>query len=323
MKALMYIGDQQMEVREINAPDGAFLVKVLGCTVCGTDLKTWKQGHPYFKPPTILGHEFYGRVERAPEESGYKPGDYVVVAPYGECGECEMCRSGVPQLCENKDYVETGAFCEMIEVPLSFVERGVIKLEGPDYVYALTEPLACVLTALDQLEIRPSDKVLIVGGGPMGTLAAMTLLEQGVDVRVGEINPKRQDKLREWGIPCETTDHWYAQEKYDKIVVAVNVPALIEEAVRKVKSGGKVHVFAGLPSDTELKIPAKDLHYRFVQIMGCSGFAIPAFRRAFAMIKKNPARYQALITHRFPLEKGQEAMETLAKGEAFKIMIEP
>ena len=105
------------------------------------------------------------------------------------------------------------------------------------------------LTALDQLEIRPSDKVLIVGGGPMGTLAAMTLLEQGVDVRVGEINPKRQEKLREWGIPCETTDHWYAQDKYDKIVVAVNVPALIEEAVRKVKSGGKVHVFAGLPSD--------------------------------------------------------------------------
>lgn len=323
MKALMYIGEQKMEVQEIRKPDGPFLVRVLGCTICGTDLKTWKQGHPYFKPPTILGHEFYGQVEKAPEETGYKPGDYVVVAPYGECGECEMCRSGVPELCENKDYVETGAFCEMVEVPLSFVERGVIKLEGPDYVYALTEPLACVLTALNQLEIKPEDHVLIVGGGPMGTLAAMTLLEDGIRTCVGEINPIRQNKLREWGIPCDTTDNWYAQEAFDKIIVAVNVPALIEEAVSKVKSGGKVHVFAGLPSDTVLQIPAKALHYRFVQIMGCSGYAIPSFHRAFAMIRKNPARYQALITHRFPLEKGQEAMETLARGEAFKIMIEP
>ena len=323
MKALMYIGDQQLEVQEIPKPDGPFLVKVLGCTICGTDLKTWKQGHPYFKPPTILGHEFYGQVEKAPEESGYRPGDYVVVAPYGECGECEICTSGVPELCENKDYVATGAFCETVEVPLSFVDRGVIRLDGPDYVYALTEPLACVLTAINQLEIKASDRVLIVGGGPMGTLAAMTLLEQGVDVAVGEINPDRQSKLREWGIPCDTTDHWYAGEKFDKIIVAVNIPALIVEAVNQVKSGGKVHVFAGLPSDAVLPIPAKALHYRFVQIMGCSGFAIPTFRRAFEMIKKNPARYQPLITHRFPLEKGQEAMQTLAKGEAFKIMIEP
>ena len=323
MKALMYTGLQQMEVQEIEKPDGPFLVRVLGCTVCGTDLKTWKQGHPYFKPPTILGHEFYGQVEKAPEESGYKPGDYVVVAPYGECGECEMCRSGVPELCENKDYVETGAFCETVEVPLSFVERGVIRLDGPDYVYALTEPLACVLTALNQLQIRKDDKVLIVGGGPMGTLAAMTLLEKGVDVRVGEINPKRQEKLREWGIPVDTTDALYAAASFDKILVAVNVPALIEEAVGKVKSGGKVHVFAGLPSDTVLQIPAKALHYRFVQIMGCSGYALPAFHEAFSMIRKNPARYEALITHRKKKEKGQEAMEMLARGEAFKIMIEP
>lgn len=323
MKALMYIGDQQMEVREIPKPDAPFLVKVLGCTVCGTDLKTWKQGHPYFKPPTILGHEFYGQVEKAPEETGYRPGDYVVVAPYGECGECEMCTSGVPELCENKDYVTTGAFCETVEVPLSFVARGVFKLDGPDCVYALTEPLACVLTAIGQLQIGPSDHVLIVGGGPMGTLAAMTLLESGVSVCVGEINPDRQAKLREWGIPCDTTNVWYAKEKFDKIIVAVNIPSLIVEAVDRVKSGGKVHVFAGLPSDTVLPIPAKALHYRFVQIMGCSGFALPAFNRAFGMIKQNPARYLPLITHRFPLEKGQEAMEMLARGEAFKIMIEP
>ncbi|MBR6704753.1 MAG: alcohol dehydrogenase catalytic domain-containing protein [Lachnospiraceae bacterium] len=323
MKALMYVGTGQMEVQEIPKPEGDFLVKVLGCTVCGTDLKTFLHGHPFFKPPTILGHEFYGRVEKAPAESGYRPGDYVVVAPYGECGHCEKCEAGLPQLCDNKDYVETGAFCEYVTVPLSFVPRGVIKLEGPDYVYALTEPLACVLTAIEQLEITEKNSVLVIGGGPMGTLAAMTLLEKGIKVRVAEINPIRQEKLRGWGIPCDTSEVCYAEDKYDRIIVAVNVAPLIEEAVTKVKAGGRVHVFAGLPSDTKLSIRAYDMHYRFVQLMGCSGFALPAFHRAYEMIRKNPARYQALITHRFPLEEGQKAMETLSRGEAFKIMIEP
>ena len=323
MKALMYVGEQKLEVQEVKKPEGAFIVKVEGCTICGTDLKTYLHGHPYFKPPTILGHEFYGRVEKAPAESGYKPGDYVVVAPYGECGTCEKCQAGLPELCEHKDYVETGAFCEYVEVPLSFVERGVIRLNGPEYVYALTEPLSCVLTAINELEVRDTDHVLIIGGGPMGTLAAMTLADRGVAVRVAELNPDRRRILNSWGITCALTEECYAADRYDKIIVAVNVPALVEEAVSKVKDGGKVHVFAGLPSGTKLSVDARDLHYRFVKIMGCSGFALPAFHEAFDRIRKNPANYERLITHRFPLEKGSEAFETLKRGEAFKIMIEP
>ena len=323
MKALMYVAEKSLKVQEVPAPEGDFIVHVEGCTVCGTDLKTFLHGHPFFKPPTILGHEFYGKVEKAPADSGYRAGDYVVVAPYGECGGCEKCRQGLPELCENKKYVETGAFCEYVSVPADFVKDGVILLPGPQPVYALTEPLACVLTALEQLDIKKDDQVLIIGGGPMGTLAAMTLLEEKVDVKVAELNPARREKLTEWGIPCDTLEACYGQQAYDKILVAVNVAPLVEEAVTKVKSGGKVHVFAGLPKDVMLNIRAYDLHYRFVKIMGCSGFALPAFHRAFAMIEKNPGRYEPLITHSFPLEKGQEAFEMLARGEAFKIMIKP
>lgn len=323
MKALMYVAEKELKVQEIPAPEGDFIVHVEGCTICGTDLKTFLHGHPFFKPPTILGHEFYGRVEKAPAGSGYSVGDYVVAAPYGECGKCEKCLAGLPELCENKKYVETGAFCEYVAIPADFIEDGVIRLKGPEPVYALTEPLACVLTALKQLDIQKEDKVLIIGGGPMGTLAAMTLLEEKTEVTVAELNPARREKLTEWGIPCDTLEACYAQRSYDKILVAVNVAALVEEAVTKVKSGGKVHVFAGLPKDVNLNIRAYDLHYRFVQIMGCSGFALPAFRRAFRMIENNPGRYEPLITHRFPMEKGQEAFEMLSRGEAFKIMIEP
>ena len=102
MKALMYTGQRQLEVQEVPAPEGAFLVRVAGCAICGTDLKTYLHGHPYFKPPTILGHEFYGTVEAAPAQTGYQKGDPVVVAPYGDCGACDLCARGAGELCSHK-----------------------------------------------------------------------------------------------------------------------------------------------------------------------------------------------------------------------------
>ena len=80
MKALVYVAEKQLEVRDVPEPQGEFLVRVLGCAICGTDLKTLLHGHPYFKPPTILGHEFYGVVDKAPAGCGYAPGDYVASA---------------------------------------------------------------------------------------------------------------------------------------------------------------------------------------------------------------------------------------------------
>ena len=74
MKALVYVAEKQLEVRDVPEPEGEFLVRVLGCAICGTDLKTLLHGHPYFKPPTILGHEFYGVVDKAPAGCGYAPG---------------------------------------------------------------------------------------------------------------------------------------------------------------------------------------------------------------------------------------------------------
>lgn len=321
MKALMYVGEKQLRVEEVAKPDGEFLVHVLGTTICGTDLKTYLHGHPYFKPPTILGHEFYGQVEKAPAETGYQPGDYVVVAPYGDCGKCEACLSGNPELCKNKDYVETGSFCEYVTVPLAFVERGVIKLNGPERVYALAEPLACVLVGVEQLNVKPTDRVLVIGGGPMGTLFALTYNAAGIDVRVAEINEKRRECLAKWDIKSAPLDECYQQTTYDKIIVAVNKKELVEEAVVKVRDGGTVHVFAGLPSGTVLNIPGSDLHYRKVSITGSSGFNMATFHKAFDLIKANPENYERMITHTFPLEQGEAAFDMLRSGDAFKIMI--
>ena len=322
MKALVYVGQKQLEVQNVPEPEGEFLVRILGCAICGTDLKTYLHGHPYFKPPAILGHEFYGVVDKAPAGCGYVPGDYVTVAPYGECGVCEECLKGNGESCKNKEYVGDGAFCEKVSVPLSFVSRGVFPIPGPDKAFALVEPLACVLDGVEQMEVGRTDRALVIGGGPMGALIAFTLQDRGIDVEVAELNELRRDCLTGWGIPAAPLEA-YDLKQFSRIFVAVNKKELVEQAIHGVHNGGRVHVFAGLPGGTILNVDAYDLHYRKVSVMGSSGFTLKEFRQAYEAVRRNPDHYRRLITHTFPLEQGQEAFEFLKDGRAFKIIVEP
>jgi L-iditol 2-dehydrogenase len=316
----MYLGEQNLQVQEIPEPDGAFLVRVHGCDICGTDLKTWLHGHPNFRPPCILGHEFIGTVERAPEESGFLAGDAVVVAPYGECGECALCQRGAGELCRHKRSVSSGAFCELGSVPDDFVKDGVIRLDTLDDAYTLVEPLSCVLTAMEKMHITPKSNVLIAGGGPMGMLFALMLTAQKVPVTISEPVETRRSQVSAFGIKTLRPEDVAAGE-YDNIVVAVNLPALVEEYVKGVADNGTVHVFAGLPAGTVLSLDAAAIHYRGVTVTGSSGFHLAAFHRAYEIIRADPAHFRRLITHRFPLDEATEAFETLAAGQAFKVLI--
>lgn len=282
----MYTGQRQLEVQEVPAPEGAFLVRVAGCAICGTDLKTYLHGHPYFKPPTILGHEFYGTVEAAPAQTGYQKGDPVVVAPYGDCGACDLCARGAGELCSHKRYVSSGAFCELVSVPLDFVADGVIRLDRPDEAFALVEPLACVLCGLDKVRLEHVRRCLIVGGGPMGALFALTLMDRGLPVDVVEPNERRRACLNGWGIPA--FDSGAADYgAYDLIVVAVNKPELIAPAVAGVADNGTVHMFAGMPSGSSVTLDARAIHYRAVTLT-----AAPALR---LRISTGPMRSSATI----------------------------
>ena len=192
MKALMYVGQQKLEQMDIPKPEGECIVRVTGCDICGTDMKALLHGHPNFVPPTILGHEFCGIVEKAPAGSGFAAGDPVVVAPYGECGQCEDCLRGAGELCTHKHRVSSGAFCEYVSVPEALLDGGMIKLPADDEAFTLVEPLACVLLGRSRLRIGEGSRVLIAGGGPMGTLFALTLLDEGVAVDVSEPNESRR-----------------------------------------------------------------------------------------------------------------------------------
>jgi len=200
MKALLYTGIGQLELKDVPEPSSDFIVKVLGCGICGTDLKTYQKGHHLFSPPAILGHEFYGLVEKAPIGCGYLAGDKVVVAPYAECGFCDVCIRGAGSLCANKHYVEGGAFREKVGIASDYIEQGVFHIKELDDVYTLVEPLACVLNGFEQLDLKPTSRALVVGAGPMGALFALLFRAKGIPVAVVEPSSQRRERIASWGI---------------------------------------------------------------------------------------------------------------------------
>ncbi|HDD56391.1 MAG TPA: alcohol dehydrogenase, partial [Nitrososphaeria archaeon] len=126
MKAAVFHGPGDLRVEEVEKPKpgpGEVLVKTSVALTCGTDLKTYLRGHPYSKPPLIMGHEYTGIVEEVGEGVDWvKPGDRIVTVNSAPCGHCIYCKLGRPNLCERLmdqiiGFTVDGAYAEYVKVP--------------------------------------------------------------------------------------------------------------------------------------------------------------------------------------------------------------
>ena len=325
MNSLIYKELGVVEEGQSPEPTMPIWVRVEATGICGTDVKAVFKGHRFFVPPTVLGHEFYGQIEKAPAGFKYPKGTWVAVAPYYECGVCPLCKAGKGDLCTSKKYVEAGSFAQYVGIPEGY-EDGIFELpkekDPANYdVYALIEPFACVLNGAKRLEtIKDYSKVLVVGGGPMGALFALYYSQIGIDVAVVEPSDERAEKLRSFGINTIKQED-VKKGEYDNVVIAVNIGALVSQYLPLVRNGGNLLVFAGLPKGEVLNVDAGIIHYNEVSLKGCSGFGLEDFKTAFEMIKADPARYRRLITHKFGFKDGQKAFNLLREGKAFKILL--
>ena len=152
MKAVRYWAPNDLRYEEVKIPElqeGEILVKVKAALTCGTDVKTFKRGHPVLikKTPSGFGHEFSGVIEKiSPEVTDFKIGDRVVCANSAPCGECFHCRKGEFELCENLNLLN-GAYAQYIVVPRKIVEKNtlIIPKNLTFAQAAFTEPLSNVV----------------------------------------------------------------------------------------------------------------------------------------------------------------------------------
>jgi len=202
MKALVYSGTMQSEIREMALADigaGEVIVDVHQCGICGSDMHAWHGLDDRRVPPLILGHEAVGRAR-----AGRFAGQRVVINPLMSCDNCHFCRTGAEHLCASRELVGmrvAGAFAEQVIVKEDNLT--VISDNLSDSNAALAEPLACAVNAA-QLAIAhipdSTANVHVLGGGAIGLLAAMVCSAKGYsNIHIAETNALRRNILTKIG----------------------------------------------------------------------------------------------------------------------------
>ncbi len=341
MKAVRYYKPQDIRYEEVEIPelkDGEVLVKVEAALTCGTDIKTYRRGHPVLikKTPSGFGHEFSGVVVKTDKNvKGFKAGDRVVAANSAPCGECFFCKRGEENLCENLDLLN-GAYAEYIVVPKRIVEKNMIKL--PDELEfsraAFSEPLANVVHGADRTDIKKGDIVGIMGIGPIGLMFCAVAKLKGAHVIAMGRNPLKLKLAKEFAHVDEVIDlkeHPDPEELIKSMtngrgldigIECVGLPEIWEKMFNMVRRGGKVHLFGGCASGTSVNFDTRRLHYDEVKIISVFHHNPKYFREALRLISKRQIEVEKLITKKMKMKDAEEALEIVSRGEAIKILLE-
>jgi L-iditol 2-dehydrogenase len=266
---------------------GDVLVQIEVALTDGTDLKTFRRGHPLLlsDPPVAFGHEFCGLVD----------GRRVVAANSAPCGECDGCRRG--EQCRQLAFL-SGAYADWLVVPeriarvnLHEVPRGV-----PAEVAAMVEPLACCLRGVERAGVRAGDTVAILGAGPIGLMLAACVADAGGWPVVVGGRDERRALVTEFG--AEPGDG----RGVDVVIEAAGTEDAWRDAAELVRPGGTVVMFGGLPRDARPPVDAYRLHYDELTIRGSFHHTPATVRAALGFLASGAYPWGKLVTHRVLLD---------------------
>lgn len=340
MKSCYYLGNKQFEVREEPIPSPGpeeVLVKVDSCGVCGTDVHIYHgdKGSAEVIPPVVLGHEFAGTVvSTGSRVTGLKAGDHVTVDPNIYCGKCHYCRIGKKQLCENLYAIgvnRNGGFAEYCVAPET--QCYLLDPEVPLEYGAMSEPLACCLHGIDQVNIRPGSTVCVLGGGAIGLLmvqlarlsgASKVILSEPVEMRrnIGlelgadaAVDPFHED------LPVRVRELLGAPGP-DVVIECVGNPAAAEQALSITKRGTAVLLFSVPRAGTSVPLSLDDVFHKELKIVG-SLINPDTHGRSAALINSGRIRLDCIETHSFPIEKLEDAILMQQSDESLKVLVKP
>ena len=343
MNAVLYyepenVKYEQVKIGELKA--GEVLVKVEAAMTCGTDVKTYKRGHPVLikKVPSGFGHEFSGTIYKMGDGvEGFEIGDRVVAANSAPCQECYYCKIGEYNLCENIEFLN-GAYAEYVRVPARIVKQNLLKV--PEHVSfeeaAFTEPLANVVHGAERTGIKPGQTVGVIGIGPIGLMFVKMAKLKGARVIAAGRNPLKLKLAKEFGGADEVIDLSKVAcpeaafkaltpegKGLDIAIEAVGLPEIWERTFSLVRRGGVVHLFGGCKSGTSVNIDTRRLHYDEVKVIGVFHHTPQYVRQALDLIASGHVDVKQLITHKMPLCDLEKAIKMHKGGETLKILITP
>ena len=286
MKAARLYAPGDLRIEEVPRPEpgpGDVLVEIEVALTDGTDLKTFRRGHPVLlkESPAPFGHEFCGIVD----------GRRVVAANSAPCGECDGCARG--EQCRALSFL-SGAYADWIVVPerIAAVNMHEVPPGLAPEVAAMVEPLACCLRGVERAGVQAGDTVAILGSGPIGLMLAASVADAGGWPVVVGGREERHALVEEFG--AETGDGRGA----DIVIEAAGTEQAWFDAEELVRPGGTVVLFGGLPRDARPPLDAYRIHYEELTLRGSFHHTPATVRAALGFLASGAYPWERLITHR-------------------------
>lgn len=344
MLAALFYAPQDVRLEECPVPQpaaGEVLLQVAAATTCGTDLKTFRRGHPvlFQRTPAGFGHEVAGIVAATGQGvTQCVEGDAVVVANSAPCQDCFFCRRGHFSLCENL-LLLNGAYAEYLLVPARIVRQNLYHLPAgvPFSSAALAEPLACALHGIEVCDLHPGTSVAILGAGAQGLLLTALAHQRGASTIVTGRGAARLALARQLGadVVIDVSGLTFAEQReailhaseqgrgVDVAIEAVGLPPTWELATTLVHPGGLVNLFGGCPSGTQITLPTRPLHYGELTLKGTFHHTPAYFARALELITSRSIPVEALITAHYPLADLLKVFALLREKQGIKYALIP
>jgi L-iditol 2-dehydrogenase len=339
MKAAMLEEKYRIRVCEVEDPrpgPDEVLIETKYAGVCGSDLHAFKGVHPFRKAPVILGHELSGRiVEIGKEVREFVPGARVTVMPLLACKNCRPCQMGDENICLNKRVPGIGGW--LGSFAQFFLSKPSITYKlgentGLD-VGALAEPLAVGIHSVFQRgRVEAGSRVLILGAGTIGILTAVAAKMAGAkEIVVTDLFDFNLGITRDlsgaqsYHAGTEGLEEIILKEfpqKFDVTFLCSGAAKTVAQALLLTRRGGRI-VVTGLfltPVPTELTT----VSLNEFEVIGSVVYNHQDFKKAVEWIDSGTIAFERVITHIFPIEKAEYALNLLEHHEedVAKILLE-
>lgn len=331
MKAALKTAEGTFDVREVEKPElpgeDWVMVRVRVAGICGTDLRHWRK-HEHDLKGHIMGHELAGDVVQVGSAvDNVTVGDRVVAETVLGCGHCEYCRARryniCPDLYATRTKTVSRAYGQFLVAPASHIYR------LPDHVSfeeaALVDTFSVCLHAQHLSGLTINNRIAIIGAGPIGLGSLMLAKASGADVMIIDPVPSALRLASELGAevavnpetddPVATVKGWTGGRGADIVFECAggeSMPNTLPLATKLVRRGGKVVIIGGFDAGiTDIGLEWQRIQMSEIQLIPSASFAWHALDKEqgeiVELIGKGKLDAKRLITHRFPLDRINEA----------------
>lgn len=304
------IDDEKITIKssddiKLNGQKGA-VVKVLGCGLCGSDIVKFKE--KISPNGTVLGHEIVAEIVEINSSTDFKAGDKIVTSHHIPCGKCIFCRSGNVSMCKHfkNTNIIPGGFSEYVFLSEEHLENVAHLLpENMDVIEgSFYEPLGCCVRAVHRANLAENSTVLVVGLGSIGILMAQALKAHGMNVIGCDLIDERVELLKSLGLDAINSSDFDKTKNYifnktdnygvDAVFMTSGADRAIDFALKMVRNGGKILVFASTPKN--FGYPNNEIYYRELTILGSYSPAPSDLAESLELLKTGRVKVKGLST---------------------------